>query len=131
MDAMLRTSSSARTFANGTIRWPGWACALLLAAGFVGPSSALIGQVTQATDRASSPLKQHYDAAFRFQDAGDAVRANSEYKIYVSMVLHRIANGSANLGNYAHAVQIYGESLRLAPEPIRLDSESSEPEMVS
>ena len=65
-------------------------------------------------------MKLHYDAAFRFQDAGDISRASSEYKGYLSMALHRIANGHANLGEYARATQFYGESLKLAPEDAEL-----------
>jgi tetratricopeptide (TPR) repeat protein len=65
-------------------------------------------------------MKLHYDAAFKFQDAGDPIRASSEYKLFLSMALHRIANGHASLGDYAHAVQFYEESLKLAPEDSEL-----------
>jgi tetratricopeptide (TPR) repeat protein len=61
-------------------------------------------------------MKLHYEAAFKFQDAGNLLRANAEYKLYLSMALHRIANGYANLGDYANAAQRFEESLKLAPE---------------
>jgi tetratricopeptide (TPR) repeat protein len=94
----------------------GWAL-MLLAAGMAMQSSRLLqGQRAQATGSTRSPMKLHYDAAFKFQDAGNLIRANLEYKLYLSMALHRIANGHANLGDYARAAQLYEDSLRLAPE---------------
>jgi tetratricopeptide (TPR) repeat protein len=61
-------------------------------------------------------MQQHYDAAFQFQNAGDLAQANSEYKLFLSLALHRMANGQANLGDYARASRLYEESLRLAPD---------------
>jgi tetratricopeptide (TPR) repeat protein len=114
MGAILK--SSARTVTLAVTESAGWVWILVLAAGLFAQSSVLYGQTTQAAGTASSPMKLHYDAAFKFQDAGDIPRATSEYKLYISMALHRIANGYANLGDYIRAVQLYEESLKLAPE---------------
>jgi tetratricopeptide (TPR) repeat protein len=115
MDGSLRISADARTFASAARGGLSWAWSILLAAGFAAQSSALYGQA-RAAEPTQSPMKMHYDAAFRFQDAGDVSHANAEYKLYLSMVLHRIANGRANLGEYALAAQLYDESLRFAPD---------------
>jgi tetratricopeptide (TPR) repeat protein len=99
-----------------------WACFLLFAAGlFPQLSSVLYAQAIPARGDAQPQMKQHYEAAFRFQDAGDLSRANSEYKLYLSVVLHRIGNGLANLGDYAHAVPTYEEALGLAPDDGELE----------
>jgi tetratricopeptide (TPR) repeat protein len=92
----------------------------LVLAGMFAQFNALYGQTTQAAGAAQSSMKQHYDAAFRFQDAGNVLRANSEYRLYLSMALHRVANGYANLGDYSHAAELYEESLKLAPDDMEL-----------
>lgn len=120
LEAISRSAAGARTVATGTFSR---AWVLLLAAGFLSQSGVLHGQKTQPAGATESPMKLHYEAAFKFQGAGDIVRANSEYRLYLSMALHRIANGHANLGEYAHAVELYEESLRLAPddEELKID----------
>jgi tetratricopeptide (TPR) repeat protein len=61
-------------------------------------------------------MQHHYDSAFKLQNAGDLTQANSEYKLFLAIALHRMANGHANNGDYAHAVPIYDEALRLSPD---------------
>jgi tetratricopeptide (TPR) repeat protein len=112
----LKASTGARRTTAAAATGSDWARTILLLPGLMGVSGILHGQAMQMGATAQSPMKQHYDAAFRFQGAGDIPRANMEYKLYLSMALHRIANGYANLGDYAHAVPLYEESLRLAPE---------------
>jgi tetratricopeptide (TPR) repeat protein len=114
MGATLNTA--ARTVAAATASSSGLALVLLFWVGFFAQSDVLSAQTTQGAGAAPSPMKLHYDAAFKFQDAGDISRATSEYKLYLSMALHHIANGYANLGDYVHAVPLYEESLRLGPE---------------
>jgi tetratricopeptide (TPR) repeat protein len=117
MGKTVRLSAGVRTDAAGAGGLCGWAWLLLLAAGFLPQLCSVVnGQTTQAAGTAESSMKQHYEAAFKFQDAGDANRASSEYKLFLSMALHRIANGYANLGDYGHAERLYEESLKLAPE---------------
>ena len=69
------------------------------------------------------PIQQHYDAAYRFQSTGDLGRAGSEYKLFLAEALHRLANGRANIGEYAEAIPLYEEALQLAPgdSVLRLD----------
>ncbi len=95
---------------------PAWPLFLL----FVGSLSLGLRGISQGQEapiaRSSrSPMQQHYDAAFRFQSDGNLSRADSEYKLFLAMALHRVANGKATLGNYGHAVPIYEEALRLQP----------------
>ncbi len=61
------------------------------------------------------PLQQHYDAAYRYQSAGNLARAAAEYKLFLADVLHRLANGRANTGEYAQAIPLYDQALKLAP----------------
>jgi tetratricopeptide (TPR) repeat protein len=70
--------------------------------------------VCHATTPASS-LRQHYDAAYRFQSAGNLTQAASEYKLFLSDALHRLANGRANMGEYAQSIPLYDEALKLLP----------------
>jgi tetratricopeptide (TPR) repeat protein len=65
---------------------------------------------------AKSPMQKHYEAAFRFQNAGNFSQANSEYKLFLAIALHHMANGDANLGDYAHAAPLYDQALRLLPD---------------
>jgi len=110
----LRMSAGVRTVARAGSS--GWARVLLFAAGTLPQlCSTLLGQANPSVNSSQSAMKQHYEAAFKFQDADDLTRANAEFKLYLSMVLHRIANGRANLGDYAHAVPPYEEALRLTP----------------
>jgi len=120
MGAKSKTSAGAWWVIAAAASSCGWAWSILVAAGFLAQCSVLPGQTTQAVGSAQSPMKLHYDAAFKFQDAGDPIRASSEYKLFLSMALHRIANGHASLGDYAHAAQFYEESLKLAPEDSEL-----------
>ena len=89
---------------------------LLIGSLFLAMPCIARGQASASAHSANSPIRQHYDAAFRFQSEGDLSQANAEYKLFLSMALHRIANGHANLGDYGGAAPIYEEALRLAPD---------------
>jgi len=116
MGAISRDSAGIKTMAAAAAGSSRWVWFLLFTAGlFPQLSSVLHAQATSTKSDAESPMRLHYEAAFRSQDAGDLSGANSEYKVFLSMVLHRIGNGLANLGDYAHAVQPYEEALRLDP----------------
>jgi tetratricopeptide (TPR) repeat protein len=88
----------------------------LLLAGLLGLSGIASGERDLATTSAKSPMQQHYSAAFQYQNAGNLSRAASEYELFLSIALHRIANGRANLGEYARAAPLYEEALRLQPD---------------
>jgi tetratricopeptide (TPR) repeat protein len=92
------------------------ALSLLLIAGWLAaPPMAARGQGAQIDLSAPSVMQRHYEAAFRLQQAGDASQADAEYKLFLGMALHRMANGHANLGDYARAATLYEEALRLMP----------------
>jgi tetratricopeptide (TPR) repeat protein len=74
------------------------------------------GQKAPAAQTAKSPMQQHYDTAFRLQSAGNVSQANAEYKLFLSMALHRIANGKAHLGQYALAAPLYERALEFTPD---------------
>ena len=77
-------------------------------------------QPTHAARPAPSAMQQHYEAAFNFQQAGNLTRANSEYMLFLAMALHAMANGDANLGDYAHAAPLYEQARALAPDDLHL-----------
>jgi tetratricopeptide (TPR) repeat protein len=98
----------------GLRAWPRF---LLILGGLsLGASGIASGQEAPVSHPPKSQMRQHYDAAFRFQSTGDLSRANSEYKVFLSMALHRLANGNATLGDYGHAASLYEEALRLNPD---------------
>jgi tetratricopeptide (TPR) repeat protein len=74
------------------------------------------GQQAPGANSSRPAIEQHYEAAFRFQNAGNLDQADLEYKLFLAAALHRLANGRANLGDYVHAVSLYSEALRLTPD---------------
>jgi len=94
-----------------------WALAVVFSA-ILGMQLCAVAQGvrSEAGGSAQSTMREHYEAAFRFQNAGKTAQADSEYALYLGMVLHKIANGRANLGDYAHAAPLYQEALRLRPD---------------
>ena len=97
---------------------------LVLIAG-LSPQLATLAQAqtAPASHSAESQMQHHYDAAFRLQNAGNLPQANLEYRLFLAIALHRMANGHANIGDYAHAAPLYDEALKLAPEDrsVRID----------
>lgn len=74
----------------------------------------------QASGSAGMTAQQHYDEAFRLQEAGRIAEADGEHKLFLAMALHKIANGRANLGEYGRAVPLYDEALDLMPDDVAL-----------
>jgi tetratricopeptide (TPR) repeat protein len=68
----------------------------------------------------ASSMQQHYDSAYRFQSAGNLTQAAVEYKLFLADALHRLANGRANTGEYAKAIPLYEEALKLSPSDSEL-----------
>lgn len=64
--------------------------------------------------------QQHYDEAFRLQEAGRLAEADREHKLFLAILLHGIANGRANLGEYGRAVPLYEEALGVTPDDFSL-----------
>ena len=79
-------------------------------------STSSCAQGSLQTGTPQSQMQRHYDAAFDFQNEGKTSQADSEYKLYLGLVLRSIADGHANLGDYAHAVPLFEEALRLTPD---------------
>jgi tetratricopeptide (TPR) repeat protein len=60
-----------------------------------------------------SSMRQHYDAAFRFQAAGDLAQAGAQYKLFLADALHELGNGRANIKEYDRALPLYEDAIRL------------------
>jgi hypothetical protein len=65
-------------------------------------------------------MRQHYDAAYRYQSSGDLARADLEHAFFLVAALRHIANFNANTGDYAHAVPLYDEAIALSPSDFAL-----------
>jgi superkiller protein 3 len=121
IDGSATMSATPGRIANFGTRWNAqtgsfyWALYLICLGGlFLQTPVKTHGQGSLSSQSATSPMQQHYEAAFRSQSEGDLLQANSEYKLFLSMALHRMANGQAHLGDYVRAARFYDESLRLA-----------------
>ena len=88
---------------------------LIWATGVVGIAQQSTGQVGQL-----QTAQQHYDEAFRLQEAGQFADADREHKLFLAILLHEIANGRANLGEYGRAVPLYEEALGVTPDDFKL-----------
>jgi len=116
MDAKSGTAASIERAMKSEAASCARALSLMLIAGLFNLFSGIAhGQGTHPARAAESPMHRHYESAFRFQNAGNISQANTEYKLFLSMALHQMANGHANLGDYAHAAPLYEEAIRLAP----------------
>ena len=101
---------------------PATVCSVIfVAALFLNSTVVVNGQRSVDSRSAESPMQQHYSSAFRFQSLGNSTAADLEYKRFLAMTLHRIANGRANLGEYGRAVPLYDEALILEPGDRTLD----------
>jgi tetratricopeptide (TPR) repeat protein len=69
--------------------------------------------------------REHYDAAYRLQDAGNFRGADAEHRSFLAAALHKLANGYAGAGNYAHAAPIYDEAIAAAPEDLNLRKDAA------
>jgi tetratricopeptide (TPR) repeat protein len=78
------------------------------------------GGASQSTLSFSSDMHRHYDAAYRYQSAGDKAQAEMEYRLFLADALHAVANGRANIGEYAKAVPLFDEALTFAPNDVAL-----------
>lgn len=87
-------------------------------------TSAFFASVVEAQTAPTHPDKstmhQHYDAAYRFQSAGNFPRADTEHMLFLVAALDHLANFHANIGDYAHAATAYREALVLAPADFNL-----------
>ncbi len=77
-------------------------------------------QTAQSTRSAELSMRQHYDAAYRFQSAGDLAQAKLEYERFLADALHQLGNGRADIREYAKALPLYEEALAVAPDNFNL-----------
>jgi tetratricopeptide (TPR) repeat protein len=90
-------------------------------------TSAAQTQTGQNARSFESSMHQHYDAAYRYQSAGDLAQAGYEYKLFLADALHQLGNGRANIGEYNRALPLYEDAIGLAPDFILyLDYASAE-----
>ena len=78
-------------------------------------------QTAQSTPSFESSMRQHYNAAYRFQSSGDLAQAKSEYGLFLADALHQLGNGRANIVEYARALPLYEEALQLGPANFTLN----------
>jgi tetratricopeptide (TPR) repeat protein len=82
---------------------------------FICMGSAADAQTTPVPPSDKSSMRQHYDAAYRFQSSGDFAQADVEHARFLVAALDHMANFYANTGDYAHASPLYDEALALVP----------------
>jgi tetratricopeptide (TPR) repeat protein len=66
--------------------------------------------------RNESVLQQRYDAAQKYQAAGDLAHAAEQYRIFIADALGEMATGRAHAGEYDKAANDFDEALGLVPE---------------
>lgn len=69
-------------------------------------SGILTGQTSARARSDTLRMHQHYDAAYRFQSAGDVARGDVEHKRFLAAALDHLANFYANTGDYLHAAPL-------------------------
>ncbi len=74
----------------------------------------------QARTDPPDPLKQHFEAAEKYERSGDQNRAAPEYRAFLAEALHRMANGKAEIGDFNAAVSWFDEALSFSPHDSNL-----------
>lgn len=101
---------------------------------FVGLLLIALGSSTRAAAQTARSraealdLQEHYDAAVRYQQAGDLDSAVHEYQLFLSQTLDQLAVGEARLTHYEKAGPIFERALSLDPNviPVKLDYAQAE-----
>jgi tetratricopeptide (TPR) repeat protein len=92
------------------ILWAGGAFFLLFA-------QSLTSAQSSPTDRSRpDSLQQHYEAARKYQAAGDEEHAASEHRAFLAEALHRVANGRAQMGEFEAAFSLFDQASVFSPE---------------
>jgi tetratricopeptide (TPR) repeat protein len=89
--------------------------ALLAALLLLGANSAAPGQGAGAAHAGNSPLLGKYVEATTLLTKGDLAQATLAYKLFLAEILHRVANGRAETGEYPEAAPLFDEALKLDP----------------
>jgi tetratricopeptide (TPR) repeat protein len=112
-------------------------CAALFLAGALVPAATGINgllrisvlaraETTQSKSSLDESMHRHYDTAFRLQAAGHVAEADAEHKLFLAEALRHVANGRANIGEYALSVPIYEQAIQFAPKEFTLHLEYAE-----
>ncbi len=83
-------------------------------------------QTIQNKSSLDESMHRHYDTAFRLQAAGHMAEADAEHKLFLAEALRHIANGRANIGEYALSVPVYEQAIQFAPKDFTLHLEYAE-----
>jgi tetratricopeptide (TPR) repeat protein len=83
-------------------------------------------ETTQSRSSLDESMHRHYDAAFRLQAAGHVAEADAEHKLFLAEALRHVANGRANIGEYALSVSVYEQAIQFAPKDFDLQLEYAE-----
>jgi tetratricopeptide (TPR) repeat protein len=78
-------------------------------------------QTVSSTHSSELSMRQHFDAAYRFQSSGDLSQARLQYELFLADALHEVGNGRANIREYARGLPLYEEALELAPADFALN----------
>jgi tetratricopeptide (TPR) repeat protein len=83
-------------------------------------------ETTQSKSSLDESMHRHYDTAFRLQATGHVAEADAEHKLFLAETLRHVANGRANIGEYALSVSIYEQAIQFAPKDFTLHLEYAE-----
>lgn len=99
---------------------------ILLAVLLLTTGTGAFSQGAAGVHRTESPLQKRYDNATAFLSKGDLEQAKIEYEIFLAVVLHQIANGRAEAGEYPEAAPVYQEALALDSNNVALKMDDAE-----
>jgi tetratricopeptide (TPR) repeat protein len=83
-------------------------------------------ETTQSRSSLDESMHRHYDTAFRLQEAGRVAEADVEHKLFLAEALRHVANGRANIGEYALSVPVYEQAIQFAPKDFTLHRDYAE-----
>ena len=61
-------------------------------------------------------LQQHYEAAGKYEAAGDEEHATAEHRAFLAEALHRVANGKAQMVEFEAAFLLFDQALIFSPQ---------------
>jgi tetratricopeptide (TPR) repeat protein len=101
----------------------------VLAAGAALASPVAATQTTQRASSSDAGMREHYEAAYRLQGAGDVHDADQEHRLFLAAAMHHVANARANIGEYSQAAPLYDEAARLNPADLDLQLDATKAAM--
>src|SRR6266702_732211 len=70
-------------------------------------AGVVCGQDSYPAGSSDAMLRQHYDAAERFQSSGDMAQADLQFRLFVADALHRVADDRTHIGEYERAAPLF------------------------